>query len=282
MNQDVAFLHMAAGRQRVHPVWGQTRSGTSRIYARQPSVQNVSRRLRHLLVPAPGHVLIKTDYSQAQLRILAHLSNDVDLIKIFNDGGDVHGETARLLGIDRDLAKQVNFGICFGISPGHLAARINSEIVKRNRLCEPQDQQSLLDEATAQGYIDQFHGRYPGVRAFFEREWKKLKKVPQNDRVVRSPLGRIRRFNSYPSKAVERSFKVTWPQQIEADLIKTAMLRLDRIFRKRNMEARIVIMIHDALWVECPEEEAEQVRHLMWRMMSTAAQLRVPLEVDIK
>jgi DNA polymerase-1 len=75
---------------------------------------------------------------------------------------------------------------------------------------------------------------------------------------------------------------VTWPQQIEADLIKTAMVRLDRIFKKRGMAARIVMMIHDALWVEVPAEEADQVRHLMRRMMATAAKLRVPLVADFE
>jgi DNA polymerase I len=282
MHQDVAFLSMAAGQDRVHPVWGQTRSGTSRIYARQPAVQNVSRRLRNLFVPAADRSLIKADYSQAQLRILAHLSNDEGLIRIFNEGGDVHGETAWLLGVDRDLAKQVNFGICFGISAPRLAARMNSEILKRNRTLPTEERQALTDEAQAQGYIDQFHGRYPGVKAFFDREWAELKRLPQGDRVVRSPLGRIRRFNSYPSKALERSFKVTWPQQIEADLIKTAMVRLDRIFRRSDMRARIVMMIHDSLWVECPEEEAEEVRQLIRRMMTTVGKLRVPLKVDIK
>jgi DNA polymerase I len=282
MNQDVAFLSMAEGMQRVHPVWGQTRSGTSRIYARQPAVQNVSRRLRHLFVPAADHALIKADYSQAQLRILAHLSNDEGLIRIFNGGGDVHGETARLLGIDRDLAKQVNFGICFGISAGRLASRVNSEILKRNRALPTEERQALVDETTAQAYIDQFHERYPRVQEFFGREWRKLKRFPQKDRIVRSPSGRIRRFDTYPSKALERSFKVTWPQQIEADLIKTAMLRLAGIFRRRNMKARIVMSIHDSLWVECPKEEAEYVRHLMRKMMTTAGKLKVPLEVDIK
>ena len=81
---------------------------------------------------------------------------------------------------------------------------------------------------------------------------------------------------------MQRSFRVMWPQQIEADLIKTAMVRLDRIFRRRKMEARIVMAIHDALWVEAPKEEAYQVRYLMPRIMITAAKLRVPLEVDIK
>lgn len=282
MHQDVSFLTMADEKKRIHPVWGQTRSGTSRIYARQPAVQNVSRRLRYLFVPAPGHVIIKADYSQAQLRILAHLSNDEALIRVFSEGGDVHGETARLLGIDRDLAKQVNFGICFGISALRLAGRINSEIVKTSRLREPQEQPALIDAERAQAYIEQFHSRYPGVSAFFDREWKKLKRLPQKDRVVRSPLGRIRRFDSCPSKALERSFKVTWPQQIEADLIKTAMLRLDRIFRRRNMAARIVMMIHDCIWAEAAKEEAEQVTHLLRKTMTTAGKLKVTLGVDIK
>ena len=283
MHQDVSFLSIATGHERVHPVWGQTHAGTSRIYARQPAVQNVSRRLRYLFVPAPGHVLIKADYSQAQLRILAHLSGDEGLVKLFNEGGDVHGETAQLLGIDRDLAKQVNFGICFGISAGRLAGRINSEIVKRNRLVQPQEQQPVIDAERAQGYIDQFHSRYPGVSAFFEQKWEKLKRLPQKDRIVRSPSGRIRRFDSYPSNALERSFKVTWPQQMEADLIKPAMLRLDRIFRRRNMNARIVMMIHDALWVESPEDEAKEARRLLEHEMKNAVQMPfVPLEVELE
>jgi DNA polymerase I len=282
MHQDVAFLSMAAGKERIHPVWGQTRSGTSRIYARQPAVQNVSRRLRYLFVPVPGHLLIKADYSQAQLRILAHLSRDEELIRIFRERGDVHAETARLLGIDRDLAKQVNFGICFGISAPRLAGRINSEILKRNRARPPEEQQPVIDAERAEGYIEQFHNRYPGVSEFFDREWKKLKRLPQSDRMVRSPLGRIRRFDSYPSKALERSFKVTWPQQIEADLIKTAMVRLVRIFRRRGMGAGIVMMIHDALWVEAPQDEENEVRHLVERMMTTAGKLTVPLAVDFQ
>ena len=101
-------------------------------------------------------------------------------------------------------------------------------------------------------------------------------------RSVKSLLGRIRRFDTRANPATQRSFRVTWPQQIEADLIKTAMVRLDCIFPRRKMGARIVMVIHDALWVEAPHEEAEQVRHLLRKMMTTAAKLKVPLEVDIK
>jgi DNA polymerase I len=268
--QDKSFLNWAAGKSRVHPIWGQMRAGTSRIYARQPAVQNVSRELRYLFIPQPGNVFVKADYSQAQLRILAHLSEDENLVALFNTGRDPHSETAAWLGIDRDSAKQVNFGICFGMSAAALAARI-SRVRK-----------SPVDAATAQAYIDAFYDRYPGVEQFFAEAWQELKAEPKKERATTAPSGRIRRFDTRANRAVERKFRVTWPQQIEADLIKTAMVRLDRIFRRRNMKARIVMVIHDALWVEAPHAEAEQVRHLVRRMMTTAARLRVPLEVDFK
>ena len=107
-----------------------------------------------------------------------------------------------------------------------------------------------------------------------------MKKLSQQERVVRSLAGRERRFPKWPTHEVERQFRVTWTQQIESDLIKTAMLRLDRIFSRRNMDARIVMMIHDALWVEAPEKEAEQVRPLMRKIMITAGKLDVTLKAD--
>ena len=162
-----------AHRDRIHPVWGQTRSATSRIYARNPAVQNVSRDLRHLFVPAPGHVLIKADYSQAQMRILAHLSQDPELMRIFNDPhGDVHTETSDLLGLnDRNVAKEINFAISFGMGAAALCNKIN-------RLKESQNRTDFIDVATAQSYIDGFYGRFPKVRDFFAQEWEKMKRLP--------------------------------------------------------------------------------------------------------
>ncbi len=283
MVTDLAFLHKAAGQDRVHPIWQQTRAATSRIYARDPAVQNVSRTLReNILVPAPGKVLIKADYSQAQLRILAHLSGDPALIDLYQRGGDAHAETATLLDIDRDAAKEVNFGICFGISPAGLCGKINAVIAERNALLPAEEHKPLIEEEQAQAYIAGFYSQYSGVQDFFEKEWKKLKALPMERRSVKSLLGRIRRFDTRANPATQRSFRVTWPQQIEADLIKTAMIRLDCIFTKRKMGARIVMMIHDALWVEAPHQEAEQVRHLLRKMMTTAARLRVPVGVDFK
>jgi DNA polymerase-1 len=283
MVTDLAFLHRATGHDRVHPIWQQTRAGTSRIYARDPAVQNVSRSLREkIMVASREKVLLKADYSQAQLRILAHLSGDPALIDLYRRGGDAHAETAKLLGIDRDAAKEVNFGICFGISPAGLCGKINAVIAKKNWSLAVGEQMPLIDENTAKVYIEGFYERYSGVQDFFEKEWKKLKTLPMERRSVKSLLGRIRRFDTRANPAIQRSFRVTWPQQIEADLIKTAMVRLDRIFRRRKMGARIVMAIHDALWVEGPHQEAGQIRHLMRRMMTTAGKLDVALAVDFE
>jgi len=276
MGKDLSFLRHAAGRDRVHPVWGQTRSATSRIYARSPAVQNVSRDLRRLFVSAPGHVLIKADYSQAQMRILAHLSQDPELIRIFQDpNGDVHTETSELLGLnDRNVAKEINFAICFGMGAAALCRKINE-------LKERQGNTDFIDLNTAQSYIDGFYRRFPKVGEFYARELEKLKKLPPQERVVRSLIGRERNFARRPSSEMERQFRVTWTQQIEADLIKTAMVRLDRIFQRRKMRAYLVMMIHDSIWVEVPQKEEGQVRRIVSRIMTTAGNLSVPLAVDM-
>ena len=274
---DLGPLRQMAHRDRIHPVWGQTRSATSRIYARNPAVQNVSRHLRHLFVPAPGHVLIKADYSQAQMRILAHLSQDPELTGIFNDpNGDVHTETSAWLGLnDRDVAKEINFAISFGMGAAALCNKVN-------RLKESQDRTGFINVETAQSYIDSFYGRFPKVREFFVQEWEKMRRLPPEQRVVLSLIGRERHFSWRPSSEMERQFRVTWPQQIEADLIKNAMVSLDRIFTQRNMKARIVIMIHDCIWVQASQEEENQVRDLMRKIMTTTGKLSVTLEIDFE
>jgi DNA polymerase I len=274
LSNDLAFLRRGSTQDRLHPTWGQTRSGTSRIYARDPAVQNVSRNLRHLFVPAPGHVLIKADYSQAQLRILAYLSNDVTLTKLYEDpDGDAHTATLEWLGLeDRDEAKEINFAICYGMSTASLARKINEVKKEQERL--------LIDEETAQGYIDGFYRQYPGISEFFDREWKKLKKLGREDRLVKSPTGRIRRFSTRANRVLERQFRVTLPQMMEADILKTAAVRLDRILWRRNIKARIVMMIHDAIWIEAPAGEETEACRLMNRIMSTAGRPLLEMKVD--
>jgi DNA polymerase-1 len=255
-------------------VLGQTRSGTSRIYARKPAVQSVSRELRHLFVPAPGHVLIKADYSQAQLRILAFLSKDETLTRLYeHQKGDAHTATSEWLGLqDRDIAKEINFAICYGMSAASLVRKVN-EVKKA--LGQP-----FIDEATAQEYIDGFHKQYPGISEFYDREWEKLKKPRREDRMVTSLTGRIRRFSSRANPALERQFRVSLPQMMEADILKTAAVRLDRIFRRRGMNARIVMLVHDAIWVEAPLDEEKETHRLMDKVMRTAGWRLLDLRVD--
>jgi DNA polymerase I-like protein with 3'-5' exonuclease and polymerase domains len=274
LSSDLAFLRRASTQDRVHPTWGQTRSGTSRIYARGPAVQNVSRTLRHQFVPAPGNVLIKADYSQAQLRILAYLSRDEGLTRLYEDpDGDAHSATSEWLGLDdRDEAKEINFAICYGMSPASLAARINE--VKK------QQGASFIHMDTAQAYINAFYQQYQGIRDFFEKEWENLKKLHRKDRIVKSSAGRIRRFATGANRAVERRFRVTLPQMMESDILKAAAVRLDRIFRRRRMGAQIVMLIHDAIWVEAPVEEEREAHRLLDKVMRTAGRPFLELKAD--
>ncbi len=234
----------------------------------------MSRDLRHFFIPAPGHVLLKADYSQAQLRILAYLSKDETLTKLYEDPtGDAHTATSEWLGLeDRSVAKEINFSICYGMSAAGLALKINEVNRRQGRPC--------IDQAEAQEYIDGFYRQYPGISEFFDREWDRLKKLPRKDRAVTSPMGRIRRFASRANPAVQRQFRVSLPQMIEAAIMKNAVIRLDRIFRRRGMGARIVMLIHDALWVECPAKEEKEARRFMGKIMSTAVRPFLEMRVD--
>ena len=153
-----------------------------------------------------------------------------------------------------------------------MARRINE--VKK------QQGQPLINDEIAREYINGFHKKYPGMSEFFDREWERIKKLPRNDRVVTSPTGRIRRFSTRANPALKRQFRVSLPQMMEADILKTAAVRLDRVFRRRGMEARIVLLIHDAIWVEAPLEEEKEAHQLMEKMMRTAGRPFLDLTVD--
>ena len=141
---------------------------------------------------------------------------------------------------------------------------------------------SLIDATGAQTYIEGFSANYPKVREFFETEWRRLQAMPQKETVVRSLMGMIRKFDTRANPAVERKFRGTVPQQIEADLIKTAIVRLHGLFKRWRMGARMGTMFHDSLWAKAPEEEAAQVKHLVRRMIETPGNpyLNVPVEAD--
>jgi DNA polymerase I len=166
LQTDLHFLHAAAGAARVYPTWN-VMTKTGRIYARGPAVQNVSKdTCRTLMVPAPCCTLLKADYKQLQMRLLADMSQDPELMKAFREGTDVHGLTVEMCGIGgatdkekRDRAKQVNYGIVFQMTARGLAQKLGTDV------------------RTAQGYIDAFWSKYSGAQAWLDSQVAPLRQI---------------------------------------------------------------------------------------------------------
>ncbi len=269
LNSSLSFLRQAADNSRLHPVWRQVRGSTGRIFSTRVPVQSLDKtKLRPLLKADPGHVLLKPDYSGFQLRLLAHLSKDERLSEIFRQGDDIHLVTGKWYGFKgtrkdiRNRAKPINFGICFGQGPDSLSEEMGTT------------------REEAQAHIDRFFKMFPGAGRFFEDTVDHLKKQKdRSKRVIRSPHGRLRRFDRRFTDQEARKARVTPLQQVEADIVKKAMVEIDREFRRRAMRSEIVMMIHDSIWVESPESEAQQARELLQDMMTSVVELDVPLEV---
>ena len=269
---DLRFLEEAAGATRVHPEW-KVMSRTGRVYASDPPVQNVNKEIcRPLLIPAPGCVFLKADYKQIQLRLLANFSRDPELVKAFREGKDVHWLTAEMCGIQgatdkvkRDLAKEVNFGILFQMTAWGLGQKLNTGTRK------------------AQGYINAFWSKYSVAKRYLDGIMADLKKKEPQDRYVESYVGRRRRFDQEFGVSEQRRVKATVLQQAEADVLTLAFVSLQAIFQRRKMKCRIVMIIHDAVWVEAPKEEVERTRTLMEEIMTNAVEFPlVPLEVEFE
>jgi DNA polymerase I len=254
--EDLSFLERAAGYNRVHPVWRQTRGATGRIYSAVVPVQSISKE--------KYRPLLKPDYSQIQLRLLAHLSGDKGTRETFLRGEDIYRATAQRLGITRDRAKAVNFGICFGQGAASLGADL------------------AISQEHAQSYIDGFFAAYPGAQEFFGTTVNELKKKKRDERIITSPFGRIRRFPYKLTRPEERKIRITPLQQFEADIVKRAMVAIGSAFRERGMSSRTVLMIHDSIWVESPVEEADAASTIMTEAMTSVAKLHVPLEVKFE
>ena len=266
--EDLSFLVHAAGRDRIHPIWRQTMGSTGRIFSSVVPVQYIDKRkYRPLLRAAPGNVLLKADYSAFQLRLLAHLSGDETLLDVFCRGEDVHQKTADWLKLSgspeerRNKAKAINFGICFGQGARSLSADLG------------------ITPEEAQSHIDAFFKMYSGAQEFFEDTVMGLKKKSRRTRVITSPFGRARQFPHRFVPREERKARVTLLQMLEADIAKRAMVRIDRTFREMGLQSRIVMMIHDSIWVEAPEAEQETARTVMEEAMTTVVDLSVPLEI---
>jgi len=270
-----------ANTGRVHTTFGQTGAITGRLSSSNPNLQNIpirssaGLRVRKGFVARPGWSLIAADYSQVELRVLAHLSGDEALIKAFLDDHDIHLTTASaIFGVEagsvdsnqRRFAKAINFGLIYGMGAYRLS------------------QDTDLTLAEAEKYIETYFNRFPGIKEYLEET--KLK--ARADGYVETIMGRRRYFpvfrggNSSDRQAVSRAEReaVNHPVQgSAADIMKIAMIRLHSDLEE-SFKARLVIQVHDELIVEAPDKELEDVHRLVRSTMEQAYRLDVPLKVD--
>ncbi len=273
-----ALIRSQSGR--VHTTFGQTGTATGRLSSANPNLQNIpirtelGREIRAAFIAEPGHVLLAADYSQIELRLLAHFSKDKLLVEAFQRGDDIHTLTAsQVFGVPplmvtpdhRRQAKVVNFGIVYGLSAFGLS------------------QQLGITTGEAKKFIDAYFEKYAGVRAFIDATLEKARR----DQKVSTLFGRIRPIPDINSKNptqrgfAERTAVNTPLQGTAADLIKVAMIRIDEEIRKRGLTSRMTLQVHDELVFEVPEHEVDAMKSLVREHMEQAHPLAVPLLVEI-
>ncbi|HEX6495712.1 MAG TPA: DNA polymerase I [Acidobacteriaceae bacterium] len=272
--------HLADTEGRVHTTFNQVGTATGRLSSTNPNLQNIpirtekGREIRAAFIAAPGQVLLSADYSQIELRLMAHFSDDPLLVQAYRTGQDIHTLTAsEVFGVPaasmsketRNRAKAVNFGIVYGISPFGLAANLN------------------IPQSEARLYIETYFARYKGVRQFIDRVIEETRATQQ----VRTLFGRVRPIPDMQSRNpnlrgfAERTAVNTPLQGTAADLIKVAMIRIDRKLREQKLRTKMTLQVHDELLFDVPEEEVEQVRTLVKDEMENVVALKVPVVADI-
>jgi DNA polymerase-1 len=266
---------------RVHTSFNQTRTATGRLSSSDPNLQNIpvrgemGREVRQAFIAPKGSLLLSADYSQIDLRALAHLSQDESLLGAFRHDEDIHSATAaQVFGVDpakvtpemRRVAKTVNFGVIYGMSDYGL------------------EQASGLTREEAAAFISAYFEKYPGVKQYLESTKEKARK----DGYVQTILGRrraipeINHANRQLREAAER-MAINMPVQgTSADIIKVAMIDLDREIAKRKLESKMLLQVHDELIFEVPEAELAQMRRLVPELMTSAITLSVPLKATVK
>ena len=265
---------------RVHTTFNQVGTATGRLSSTNPNLQNIpirtalGREIRAAFVPAPGRVLMSADYSQIELRLMAHFSQDPLLLDAYRTSKDIHTLTAsEVFGIDaatmdketRARAKAVNFGIVYGISPFGLAAQLN------------------IDQKTAKQYIETYFDRYKGVQRFIEETLETVRR----DQSVRTYFGRIRPIPDIQSRNpnmrgfAERTAINTPLQGTAADLIKLAMLKIDQLIRDRKLKSQMTLQVHDELLFDVVPEEAEEIQELVKQEMEHVAEFSIPIVADV-
>ncbi len=271
---------LADSEGRIHTTFNQVGTATGRLSSTNPNLQNipvrtaVGREIRAAFIAAPGNVLMSADYSQIELRLMAHFSQDPLLLDAYRTGKDIHTLTAsEVFGVDaatmdketRNRAKAVNFGIVYGISPFGLAAQLG------------------IDQRTAKQYIETYFERYAGVQRFIEETLETVRR----DQAVRTSFGRVRPIPDIQSRNpnmrgfAERTAVNTPLQGTAADLIKLAMLKIDQVIRDRKMKSRMTLQVHDELLFDVVPDEADEMEKMVKQEMEHVAEFSVPIVADV-
>jgi len=267
--------------KRIHTSFNQSVTATGRLSSSSPNLQNIpirteeGKKIREAFIPKPGWELLSADYSQIELRILAHYSDDFILIEAFKNNEDIHTRTAvEVFNVFPDLvteelrraAKAVNFGIIYGMSPYGLSRELG------------------ITQKTAKVYIDSYFKKYEGVNDFIEKTIEEARKTEK----VSTLLGRIRRLpdinsaNLHLRRFAERTAVNTPIQGTAADFIKLAMIKVSDILLKENLKTSMLLTVHDELIFEVPEDEVIPVAKEIKTIMENIYQLAVPLKVEVE
>jgi DNA polymerase-1 len=265
---------------RVHTNFGQATAVTGRLASTDPNLQNIpvrtpeGRRIREAFIAPPGHIIVSADYSQIELRIMAHLSGDESLLRAFSEGADIHRATAaEIFGVplaavtsdQRRYIKAVNFGLIYGMSAFGLAAQL------------------AIERSAAQMFIDKYFMRYPGVAEYMQR----TRELARRQGYVETVFGRrlwlpdINAGGGPRRQGAERAAINAPMQGTAADLIKLAMIAVQEWLDRERVGTRLILQVHDELVLEVPDTELARVKRELPALMSGVAKLRVPLVVDV-
>ena len=265
---------------RVHTHFDQVGTATGRLSSSEPNLQNIpvrtelGREIRGAFIAKPGHVLVDADYSQIELRVLAHISGDETMIDAFRKGEDIHARTAaEVYGVPfdqvthqmRSASKAVNFGIVYGISDFALAKNIG------------------VSRREARDFINRYFERYPGVKAYMEQSVQDARERGYAVTLMgrRRYLPELNSSNFNVRSFGERCAMNSPIQGTAADIIKLAMIRVDRELKRRGMRTKLILQVHDELILEAPAAEADAAAALLRECMEGVMQLEVPLKTDI-
>lgn len=265
---------------RIHGTFNQTITATGRISSTEPNLQNIpvrmelGRLIRKVFVPEEGFVFVDADYSQIELRILAHCSGDAQLIQAYREAKDIHRMTAsqvfhtpfeKVTDLQRRNAKAVNFGIVYGISSFGLSQDLS------------------ITRKEAAKYIEHYFETYPGVKVFLDDTVNQAKEKGYVSTLFgrRRPVPELKSSNFMQRSFGERVAMNAPIQGTAADIIKVAMIGVDRELKRRKLKSRLILQVHDELLIEAEKGELAQVKEILAEQMEKAADLKVPLIVDM-